>query len=212
MNRTILSTVVLALTLATACATNMGTGARNDGDGDAGAGGSAGAGGGARGDASTSADGGLRTATAIIAPTVAGATVPTGTVTFTQTGTQVLAMVRLEGLTPGMHGIHIHQNGSCEPDTATPPMPAGAAGGHWNPTATKHGGPGSGHRGDFGNARADANGRVDEGIFLTGVTVRSGDVATDVVGHAFVVHMGPDDLITDPAGNSGGRIGCGVIR
>lgn len=147
-------------------------------------------------------------AVARIASTAAGAA-PMGSVGFSRDGAQVTVQVRLKGLAPGMHGLHIHLNSSCAADAMG--TPAGAAGGHWNPTRRPHGAAGGGHLGDLGNITADAAGDATASLLLPGVTLGTGHPATDILGHALVVHAGPDDLMTNPAGNSGGRIGCGVI-
>jgi Cu-Zn family superoxide dismutase len=112
--------------------------------------------------------------------------------------------VTAEGLPPGVHGIHIHTVGRCDgPDFQT-------AGGHWNPTAHQHGrdNPQGAHQGDLPNITigADGKGKVD-------FTVKDATLAglLDTDGAAVVIHASPDDYKTDPSGNSGGRIACGVL-
>jgi Cu-Zn family superoxide dismutase len=123
----------------------------------------------------------------------------------------------LTGLTPGEHGFHVHENGDCGPadtpdDEDTDPNPGGAAGGHFNPTASPHGAPGTSmtgrHAGDFGNVVADAEGRA-EGIVIDSVLTFEGP--TTVLGHAVIVHENADDLETQPGGASGARLACGVV-
>jgi Cu-Zn family superoxide dismutase len=128
----------------------------------------------------------------------------TGTVTFTSEADGAKIVVDISGLTPGKHGLHIHEKGDCSaPDAAS-------AGGHFNPTHSHHGGPATAqrHAGDFGNIEADASGKVhvelnDKELRLSG--------ANSIVGKSVVVHEKEDDLKTDPSGNSGARIACGVI-
>lgn len=129
----------------------------------------------------------------------------TGVVHFESTDKGVRIVADLENLTPGAHGFHIHEKGDCSSHDGS------SAGGHFNPTGKKHGGPDSleRHVGDLGNIEADSSGkahyeRVDSLIQL------SGDVS--VIGRSIVVHQDPDDLKTDPSGNSGKRIGCGLIQ
>lgn len=130
-----------------------------------------------------------------------------GTVIFTPTdGNSRMAIhIALDGLTPGKHGVHIHQNGDCSaPD-------AKSAGDHYNPYEVAHGSPQSPphHLGDLGNVEADANGRVDTTITVEELGF-SGPAS--VLEKAFIVHAGADDLKSQPSGNSGDRAGCGVIR
>ena len=108
-------------------------------------------------------------------------------------------------LSPGVHGVHVHTTGRCDgPDFTT-------AGGHWNPTAMKHGmqNPMGPHAGDMPNMTVGADGRGTVSVNLPSGTMAG---LMDADGAAFVIHAGPDDLKTDPAGNSGGRIACGVFE
>jgi superoxide dismutase, Cu-Zn family len=110
----------------------------------------------------------------------------------------------VKGLPAGTHGAHIHTVGRCDaPDFTT-------AGGHWNPTAMKHGSmnPQGPHEGDLPNLIVDSAGRGTIGMTVPGATMAQ---MLDADGAAIVVHAGPDDLMTDPSGNSGGRIACGVF-
>ncbi|OYY89674.1 MAG: superoxide dismutase [Sphingomonas sp. 28-66-16] len=109
-----------------------------------------------------------------------------------------------KGLPPGLHGAHIHTYGKCDaPDFTT-------AGGHWNPTATQHGSmnPAGPHEGDLPNLVIGADGRGTIGVVIPGATLAG---LLDADGSAMVIHAGKDDLMTDPSGNSGGRIACGVF-
>ena len=108
------------------------------------------------------------------------------------------------GLSPGKHGFHIHEKGDCTaPD-------ASSAGGHFNPTQMPHAGPeqSSRHVGDFGNLEADASGAAHYS--------RTFDLKvqgyTSILGKAVIIHENSDDLATQPSGNAGGRVACGVIE
>ena len=105
-----------------------------------------------------------------------------------------------------VHGIHVHEKGDCSAADAS------SAGGHFNPRNQPHGRPGAGahHAGDMPNISADANGVARVDLHLPGLTL-GGATATDIVGRAVVVHAQPDDYATQPSGNSGARIACGVI-
>lgn len=129
-----------------------------------------------------------------------------GTVQFTDIGDgNVDVQVDLTGVPPGAHGFHIHEKGDCGNNALN-------AGGHFNPTGMIHGAPDaqSHHAGDFGNVTADANGEVHTHITTVSISMTPGQ-ATNPIGHAVVLHGDPDDLTSQPAGNSGPRIACGVI-
>ncbi|MBC3941670.1 superoxide dismutase family protein [Sphingomonas albertensis] len=133
----------------------------------------------------------------------------TGTDVGRATATEVAGGIRFTldamAMPPGTHGAHIHMVGRCDaPDFTT-------AGGHWNPTGMKHGSmnPQGPHEGDLPNLIIGTDGRGTLGITIPGATMAG---LMDADGSAFVVHAGPDDLMTDPAGNSGGRIACGVFQ
>ena len=141
-------------------------------------------------------------AVAVLSPTK-GSNV-SGTVTFTKVDGGVKIVADLTGLKPGEHGFHIHEFGDCSAPDAT------SAGGHFNPQHMQHGAPDATarHAGDFGNLVADESGkahydRVDTTIALDG--------ADGVIGHAVIAHEKADDLKTQPTGNAGGRVACGVI-
>ena len=134
-----------------------------------------------------------------------------GNATLIQQATGVQVRVQVSGLEPGQHGIHLHTVGKCEaPDFAS-------AGGHFNPTAKKHGhdNPEGPHAGDLGNPPNMTVGTDRTGVLTATtnlVTLASGaNSLMDADGSALVIHAGPDDNKTDPAGNSGGRVACGVI-
>ncbi len=118
-------------------------------------------------------------------------------------GVEVVA--RVQGLAPGHHGFHVHERGDCSATDAS------SAGGHFAPRGMPHGGPQDERRhvGDLGNIVADASGaatlrRVDEYLALEG--------PRSVLGRAVVVHAGRDDLESEPSGNAGARVACGVIK
>lgn len=127
-----------------------------------------------------------------------------GMVTFTQTGDSIRVVADLTGLSPGRHGIHIHEYGDCSaPD-------ASSAGGHFNPDGSPHGSPTDAehHAGDFGNIEAGPDGRAHLDVTLGFLEFEG---PSSILGHAVVVHAGEDDLTSQPAGNSGARVACGVI-
>ena len=125
-----------------------------------------------------------------------------GQVTFTQDGARVRATGEITGLAPGRHGFHVHEKGDCSDPKAE------SAGGHLNPEGRKHGGPGSAekHAGDFGNITASASGAATVNTTLSGVSVAG------LMGKGLIVHENADDEKTDPAGNAGARVACGVIK
>ncbi len=127
-----------------------------------------------------------------------------GTVTFMKSGDEVKVVADVTGLTPGKHGFHIHEFGDCSDPKAA------SAGGHFNPAHHQHGAPDAGdrHAGDLGNIEADSSGKAhlewtDKVMKLNGTD--------SIVGHAVIVHEKTDDLKTQPTGDAGGRIACGVI-
>jgi len=133
-----------------------------------------------------------------------GSTV-TGKADFVEKSGGVEISVEISGATPGMHGVHLHQNADCSAADAS------SAGGHFNPDNAQHGAPdaASHHGGDLGNITIGANGKGKLKIFVKGLTVAAGDHS--VVGRSVVVHADPDDLKSQPAGNSGKRVACGAI-
>jgi superoxide dismutase, Cu-Zn family len=130
----------------------------------------------------------------------------TGTVTFVQRADgSVDVSAHLTGVPPGVHGFHVHDKGDCGDN-------GNAAGGHFNPESTPHAAPNVDphHAGDFGNVTADAAGVVDAKFNTHSITVTAG--ANSVVGHAVILHANPDDLTTQPSGNAGPRIACGIAQ
>jgi Cu-Zn family superoxide dismutase len=111
------------------------------------------------------------------------------------------------GLPPNSaHGFHVHEKGDCSAVDAT------SAGAHFNPFASPHGKAASGahHAGDMDNVTANAEGVARLDIHVTGVTLGGGAV-NDIAGRALIVHAAPDDYTTQPTGNAGARVACGVI-
>ncbi len=127
-----------------------------------------------------------------------------GNIYFTKVKEGVRIDGEISGLKPGSHGFHIHEKGDCSaPDGMS-------AGGHYNPDKMPHGSPSSAqrHAGDFGNIEANNSGvakfsRIDHTATLEGLN--------SIVGHAVIVHADPDDMKTQPTGNAGKRVACGVI-
>lgn len=136
-----------------------------------------------------------------------GETVGTVRVTAERGGKGVRLQGNVSNLPPGEHGIHIHMTGKCDPPEFT------TAGGHFNPSNAKHGMADSGgHAGDLGNLKVGENGKARVNITVSAVTLdASQNSALKEGGTALVVHASPDDMKTDPAGNAGARIACGVI-
>ncbi len=118
----------------------------------------------------------------------------------------VSVSANVTNVTPGMHGFHFHENGSCAEEGK-------AAGSHFNPDAVSHGmlthdGFEKAHAGDMGNIEVGENGQGQLTEFLPGLSLKEGKYA--LVGRAIVLHEKADDF-SQPTGNAGGRIGCGVI-
>ena len=130
-----------------------------------------------------------------------------GLVTLKSTPGGTLVNAEFTGLPAGVHGFHVHDVGKCEP-------PFESAGPHFNPTSTKHGvAVGPGHAGDLPNLFVPEDGRVHVEFFAPEISIREGVTSVlDADGAALVVHADRDDHKTEPAGNSGDRIACGVIE
>jgi Cu-Zn family superoxide dismutase len=128
-----------------------------------------------------------------------------GTVTFTEVADGVQVRAEITGLTPGNHGFHVHEFGDCSAADAS------SAGAHFNSTHEPHAGPDSPQRhvGDMGNVEADVSGKakleyVDHDMSLA-------RDPKSIIGRSVVVHIQRDDLKSQPAGDSGARVACGVI-
>lgn len=133
--------------------------------------------------------------------------VPAGTAQLLSSGSQVNLAVAVVGLTEGMHGAHLHMVGSCDaPDFAS-------AGGHLNPGGRQHGteNHAGAHLGDLPNIVVAGAGAGTVSATLPGTREEVLARLFDADGTAVVVHAGADDYRTDPSGNSGGRVACGVL-
>lgn len=134
-----------------------------------------------------------------------------GTAKISGTANGVKVSVKVSHLTPGEHGIHIHNVGKCDaPAFAT-------AGGHFNPTGAHHGAKNAQephpHLGDLENLKVGQNGKASATFIVSGVTLADGQNSLfHEGGTALVIHAKADDLMSDPSGNSGERIACGVIE
>ena len=127
-----------------------------------------------------------------------------GLITFTQTDGGILIEADIEGLSEGNHGFHIHEWGDISKSDGT------SAGGHFNPDNSEHAGPKDAirHAGDLGNITADENGKayyehIDSLISFTG--------KHNIIGRSIIIHVGEDDLVSQPTGDAGGRVAQGVI-
>jgi Cu-Zn family superoxide dismutase len=137
-----------------------------------------------------------------------GATIGTAVLTDDPAGTRIA--LDLSKLPPGSHGFHIHAIGKCTPPDFT------SAGGHFNPLVRKHGtqNPEGWHAGDLPNLTVASDGTLKTEVLARDVTLGSSTSALSLFppsGTALVIHANPDDERTDPAGNAGARIACGVI-
>lgn len=129
-----------------------------------------------------------------------------GVAVFKEEAGQITLVIDLSKAPAGKHAAHLHEKGDCSAPDGT------SAGAHWNPTTEAHGkwGHGAHHLGDIGNIEVgeDKAGRItlttDKWSIGTGAT-------NDIVGKAVIVHAVEDDFTTQPTGNAGGRIGCGVV-
>lgn len=143
-------------------------------------------------------------AVAHLQPTRGNATA--GEVHFVQHGDRVKVSGTVRGLKPNAeHGFHVHEKGDCSSGDGM------SAGGHFNPAGVPHGRHGAGqhHVGDMPNLKADANGVAK--FEFDSASLRVGSGANDIVGRGLIVHVNPDDYVSQPTGNAGGRLACAVI-
>jgi len=147
-------------------------------------------------------DGSVQKAVCVLYPTMGNNA--SGTIAFIKMNDGIKVVVDMQGLTRGLHGFHVHEYGDCSSADGS------SAGGHFNPGMKSHGGPSemNRHAGDMGNFEADDKGMAhyeyaDHTMALEG--------PQSIIGRAVVVHKNADDMKSQPAGNSGPRIACGVI-
>ncbi|MGX7893998.1 superoxide dismutase family protein [Tsuneonella sp. HG222] len=133
---------------------------------------------------------------------------PAGTAQLYRSGSEMNVTIGLVGLTPGVHGVHLHMVGSCVAPGFT------SAGGHLNPTGHQHGSenPQGAHLGDLPNVTIGASGAGTVSATLKGESAAVSSAIFDGDGTAVVVHAKADDYRTDPSGDSGDRLACGVVR
>ena len=149
------------------------------------------------------AAGGAAQASAALEPTKGNEA--SGTITFKREGNVVHVQGPLAGMKPGEHGFHIHEKGDCScPD-------AECAGPHFSPEKMPHGAPSVAqrHAGDLGNVTADGEGAATVDVKDSVLKLEGDD---SIIGRAVVLHANPDDLKSQPSGNAGPRIACGVIK
>lgn len=130
----------------------------------------------------------------------------TGRIDLENMENNIIYRVRITGLSPNSeHGFHIHQNGLCDPPDYK------SAGGHLNPYDRPHGGPGEkkSHLGDLGNLKADSSGVATKDMTIM---KEHDDDWEMILGKAFILHAKADDLKSQPTGDAGGRIACGIIK
>lgn len=128
-----------------------------------------------------------------------------GEVTFEQVGSKVRVTAQLINLKPNQeHGFHIHEKGDCSSGDGM------SAGGHFNPYGKPHGKGAERHAGDLPNLKADAKGRAKLSVDMDTITLASGPAS--IIGRGVIVHADPDDYASQPVGNAGARLACGVIK
>ena len=132
----------------------------------------------------------------------------TGEVNFTQRDGKVQFELSVQNLTPGEHAVHLHEKGDCSAADAS------SAGGHWNPTMKPHGKRGEGtafHKGDIANMNVGNDGKGTLSLSIDGWSIGGPD-STNIVGKSVIIHEKADDFTTQPSGNAGSRLSCGVIK
>lgn len=131
-----------------------------------------------------------------------------GHASFRQRGDRVFVRLEAKGLAPGLHAVHVHAVGKCDAPGFT------SAGGHFNPANKKHGlnSPAGAHGGDLPNMLVGKDGAGAFAVMTDGVSLKPGVASVfDSDGSALIIHAGVDDHATDPTGNAGDRVGCGLI-
>ena len=132
----------------------------------------------------------------------------TGEATFIEESGKVRFELSVQNISPGAHAVHLHEKGDCSAEDAS------SAGGHWNPTMKPHGRRGDGsshHKGDVGNMEVGPDGKGVLRLLMEGWTIGGPD-STNIVGKSVIVHDKADDFVSQPAGNAGSRISCGLIK
>lgn len=132
----------------------------------------------------------------------------TGEVNFAEDNGNVRLELSADNLTPGEHAVHLHEKGDCSAEDAS------SAGGHWNPAMKPHGkrgGGGSYHKGDIGNMTVGNDGKGTLSLSIEGWSIGGAD-STNIIGKSVIIHEKADDFTSQPAGNAGARISCGVIK
>jgi Cu-Zn family superoxide dismutase len=131
----------------------------------------------------------------------------TGRAVFTETGGAVRVVITVENATPGTHAVHLHQNGDCSKPDAT------SAGAHWSPDNKPHGkrGEGQHHAGDMPNMEVGQDGKGKLELTVNEWKIGGSDEKANIINKAIIVHAKADDYKTQPSGNAGDRIGCGVV-
>lgn len=132
-----------------------------------------------------------------------------GEAVFVEENGEVTLTANFSGLSEGSHAIHLHENADCSADDGT------SAGGHWNPTFENHGKWGADegyHKGDIGNFEVDAEGNGSITFSTDEWCIDCDDDTKNIIGTSLMIHDGVDDFTSQPAGNAGTRIGCGVIE
>lgn len=146
------------------------------------------------------------TATAIME--AASGSKVSGEAFFTEMDGKVQFELSVRNVTPGVHAVHLHEKGDCSAEDAS------SAGGHWNPTMKQHGRRDAGnvyHQGDVGNMEVGADGNGTLSLLIEGWSIGGAD-STNVLGKSVIVHDKADDFTSQPSGNAGSRISCGLIR
>ena len=131
-----------------------------------------------------------------------------GKLIFKEVDGEVSLVAKFEGLSPGMHAIHIHEKADCSS------VDGKSTGGHWNPTFTNHGkwgNEGGYHKGDIGNFEVDESGYGKRIMETTEWCIGCEDDTKNILGKAIIVHQGTDDFTSQPSGAAGARIICGGI-
>ena len=131
-----------------------------------------------------------------------------GTVSFSQKGKTVEMDMNVYKLSPGVHAVHIHENGDCSAADGS------SAGGHWNPSKNDHGKWGTEHfhMGDIGNLLADKDGTARLVFKTDKWCLGCADDSKNIIGKSIIIHADHDDFKTQPTGNAGGRVGCVEIK